>query len=289
MAPLLGPQPTFSEGWLVDATLGGGGHTQLLLSALERAGLAGKVRVLARDQDESAIRAAQERFGEEIASGFLELSHGPFGSLDEVLRGRPVLGLLADLGFSSDQIDSAERGLSFRLDGPLDMRLDPSRGESCLQFLGHVREKELADIIFELGEERHSRKIAAAIVSARSRRELPQTTVALADLIWRATPPAQRQGRIHPATRTFQALRIYVNDELGELDRLLERVIIEVVPGGRVAILSFHSLEDRKVKQVFKGEGWTALSKKPVEADEAEVAANPRARSAKLRIAERKS
>ena len=196
---------------------------------------------------------------------------------------------MADLGFSSDQLEDAGRGLSFSREGPLDMRLDPARGQSAREYLARAGEKELADAIFELGEERFSRKIAAAIVRARQEARLPSTTTELAELVARAVPPAARHGRIHAATRTFQALRILVNGELEELDCLLNRVILGVRPGGRVAILSFHSLEDRKVKLAFKDrEGpFKPLTKKPIEADEAEISRNPRSRSAKLRIAER--
>jgi 16S rRNA (cytosine1402-N4)-methyltransferase len=195
-----------------------------------------------------------------------------------------------DLGFSSDQLEDPERGLSFQWEGPLDMRLDATRGVSVHSFLQKVTQGELEKILSELGEERFSRKIAAAIIQARRDRQLPGTTKAFADLVVHAIPPAARHAqRIHSATRTFQALRIHVNEELKELDRLLERVIIGVKPGGRVAILSFHSLEDRKVKVAFKGELFEPLTKKPIEADEQEIKINPRSRSAKLRIAERVS
>ena len=170
------------------------------------------------------------------------------------------------------------------------MRLDPSRGQSAREFLAQAGEKEIADVLFELGEERYSRRIAGAIVESRRRSQLPATTTALAELVMRTVPPPARHGRIHAATRTFQALRILVNQELEELDCLLDRVILGVRPGGRVAILSFHSLEDRKVKLAFKDrEGpFLPLTKKPQEADEEELRRNPRSRSAKLRIAERR-
>jgi 16S rRNA (cytosine1402-N4)-methyltransferase len=171
------------------------------------------------------------------------------------------------------------------------MRLDPSRGRTAYQVLRSSSEREIADIIFELGEERLSRKIAHRIVEARAQGQLVDSTTQFAELVARAFPPAQRHGRIHPATRTFQALRIFVNEELSELDALLQGVIPSVVsPGGRVAILSFHSLEDRRVKQCFadKGAGiWKPVFKKAIEAGEQEVSENPRARSARLRVAER--
>ena len=204
------------------------------------------------------------------------------------MKGRPVLGLMADLGFSSDQLEDASRGLSFMREGPLDMRLDPSRGISARGFLAQASETEIADTLWELGEERFSRRIARLVVEWRQKGQLPETTSGLSELVLRAMPGHARHGRIHAATRTFQALRIRVNDELEELDSLLSHVILEVRAGGRVAILSFHSLEDRKVKLAFRNhDGFHALSKKPLEADEQEVLDNPRARSAKLRIAER--
>ena len=266
---------------LVDCTLGGGGHTAVLLNALQGT----PHRILGVDQDQQALERAAERFHAEIAEGRLELEHARFGELD--LSSRPVLGLMADLGFSSDQLEDPLRGLSFQSDGPLDMRLDPSQGRTCRDYLLQVSEKELAEVIHEYGEERFSRRIAGAIVGARREKRLPKTTLELTDLIVRSLPPPARHGRIHAATRTFQALRIVVNNELNQLDWLLGRVMLSIKPGGRVAILSFHSLEDRKVKLAFKSDAFRALTKKPIEADEEEVRRNPRARSAKLRIGER--
>lgn len=291
---LLEPFRTSSQpAVLVDCTLGGGGHTAAFLNALQGTPLASQHVVVSFDQDAAAIHAAQTRFAAEIEKGRLFLVHSRFSqaleSFPQSLRDRPVLGLLADLGFSSDQIDSAERGLSFRLEGPLDMRLDPSSGRTASQLLKVETEARLADILFQFGEERLSRRIARRIVEARSAGQLPDTTRGLAELVAGCFPPAQRHGRIHPATRTFQALRIAVNDELGELDALLKAVIPSLMSaGGRVAFLSFHSLEDRRVKLAFFGsQSWKSLFKKPVEADDQEVADNPRARSAKLRIFER--
>lgn len=275
--------------YLVDCTLGGGGHTQAFLDAFAADPDLRRHRILSVDQDASAIARARDRFGKEIAEGRLELLHRRFGDLSPDLSGRPVLGMMADLGFSSDQLEDAGRGLSFLRDGPLDMRLDPEQGESAHEYLSHVSEGELIQVLQEYGEERFSRRIAGAIIRSRSEKKLPRTTRGLAELIERAVPPPARHGRIHAATRSFQALRILVNEELQQLDCLLERVILSVKTGGRVAILSFHSLEDRKVKQVFKNrEGaFRSLTKKPIEADEEEVKLNPRSRSAKLRIAER--
>lgn len=271
--------------WIVDCTLGGGGHTSALLDRVR-----GKpIRVLGVDQDRAAIERAQVRFAAEIERGELELLHSGFGEITEWVKTHPVRGLMADLGFSSDQIEDPERGLSFLREGPLDMRLDPSRGQSCRELLAQIPERDLEKLIGELGEERFAGRIARSIVSRRRENGVPATTRELAELISRAVPPPARHGRIHPATRTFQALRIAVNDELGQLDALLKDVIPWIQQGGRVAILSFHSLEDRRVKQCFKGadSAFQQLSKKPLEADDEEVRRNPRSRSAKLRIAER--
>ncbi|MGZ3698535.1 MAG: 16S rRNA (cytosine(1402)-N(4))-methyltransferase RsmH, partial [Bdellovibrionota bacterium] len=273
--------------WLVDCTLGGGGHTQAFLAALAAEPALRRHRVLAVDQDSAAVARGRERFARELAEGRLEILHAHFGELAPALQNRPVLGLLADLGFSSDQLEDESRGLSFQGDGPLDMRLDPTRGWTARDFLAQNSESEIEKVLREYGEERFSKRIASAIVRSRRETHAPRTTRELAELVTRSVPPPARHGRIHAATRTFQALRIAVNGELEELDSLLNNVILSVVPGGRVAILSFHSLEDRKVKFAFKKDPFEPLTKKPLEADEAELQANPRARSAKLRIAER--
>jgi 16S rRNA (cytosine1402-N4)-methyltransferase len=212
--------------------------------------------------------------------------------LEGLLEGKVVLGLMADLGFSSDQIDDPERGLSFLHEGPLDMRLDPSRGVTAREFLAQSNERDIEEVLREYGEERFSKRIASAIFLAKRESRLPETTKELAELVSRAVPPPARHGKIHAATRTFQGLRIQVNEELKELEYLLTRVILKIQPGGRAAILSFHSLEDRQVKHAFKPQGvaehpFQPVTKKPIEADEDELRANPRARSAKLRIAER--
>lgn len=276
--------------WLVDCTLGGGGHTGAFLAALESEPALRKHKVLSFDQDAQAIERARQRFAAELAAGKLEIVHSRFSEAVDYLKDRPVLGLLADLGFSSDQLEDADRGLSFMREGPLDMRLDPSRGFSAREYLQRATEKEIADTLFELADERYSRRIAAVIADTRRKGGVPLTTTGLAELVVRSVPPPARHGRIHAATRTFQALRILVNQELEELDSLLNRVILEVRPGGRVAILSFHSLEDRRVKQVFKDRDgvFAPLTKKPQEADEEEIRRNPRSRSAKLRIAEKR-
>lgn len=280
--------------WFLDCTFGGGGHTGAVLEAFQQDPVLKKHRVLSIDQDQEALDRGRKKFSKEIGEGLLELKHARMSEIDEeFLHTRKWQGMLADLGFSSDQIESSERGLSFRREGPLDMRLDPSRGQPVSELLQNLSETEIVKILSELGEERFSKTIARAIVSARAERRLPVTTTAFADLISRSVPPFARHGRIHPATRTFQAFRIAVNEELEELDHLLQNVILGLETGGRVAVLSFHSLEDRRVKQTFKkypereGGLFKSLTKKPLEADEEEQAKNPRSRSAKLRIGER--
>jgi 16S rRNA (cytosine1402-N4)-methyltransferase len=272
---LLAPRP--GETW-VDCTVGGGGHAALIAAAVRPGG-----RVIGLDQDPGMLAAAAPRL-----DGFpVVLVPANFDQLHEVLAGRgieTVDGVFADLGFGSDQVDDPARGLSFKADGPLDMRLNPTAGESAADLVNTLSEGALADVIFEFGEERHSRRVARRIVERRQTKRF-ETTTDLADVVRRAVP---RSGGIDPATRTFQALRIAVNDELGALDRLLAALPGVVKPGGRVGVISFHSLEDRRVKVAFKrAEVWRPATKKPVEAGDAEVAANPRARSAKLRVAER--
>ncbi len=273
--------------WLVDCTLGGGGHTAAFLDAFEKDPLLRETKVVAFDQDKTAIESARMRFATEITAGRLEIIQSRFSDAEPFLRNRLVLGLMADLGFSSDQLEDPSRGLSFLADGPLDMRLDPSQGTSCRDYLADISETELERVLREYGEERFSRRIAARVIEYRNREGAPATTQVLRTLVVQAIPPAMRHGRIHAATRTFQALRIAVNRELEELDCLLDHVILSLRPRGRVAILSFHSLEDRRVKHAFRSTDFRALTKKPIIADDEEIAKNPRARSAKLRVAER--
>lgn len=271
---LLDPQPGQT---IVDCTVGGGGHARLLAEKVAPNG-----RVIGLDQDETMLESARSI----LADRPVTLAHGSFDQLREHLDRMGVSavdGVLADLGICSDQLNDPARGFSFQQTGPLDMRLDPSRGESARDLLARLPERELADLIFAFGEERFSRRIARRIVGSR-RTGLPQTTEELADLVRRCVP---RSGKIDPATRTFQALRIAVNDELGALDRLLEQLPSCLKPGGRTAIISFHSLEDRRVKQAFRSEPWTALTRKPVTAGDEEIRINPRSRSAKLRGATR--
>ena len=274
--------------WLVDFTLGGGGHTAAFLEMLQGT----HHRVLSLDRDPNAVARGRERFAREINQGRLEIQQSKMSAASPLLQGRPILGCLADLGFSSDQMDHAGRGFSFQADGPLDMRMDPHEGVSAHEYLKQVTEAELVRILTEYGEERFGRRIAASLIQLRRQGKLPKTTHELSLAIVKSIPAFARHGRIHAATRTFQALRIAVNDELEELDWLLSDGILFIKPGGRAAILSFHSLEDRRVKQVFKASKserslWHQITKKPIEADDVEVRNNPRARSAKLRIAER--
>jgi 16S rRNA (cytosine1402-N4)-methyltransferase len=268
----LAPRP--GETW-VDTTCGGGGHTIAIAEAVGPTG-----QVIALDQDASMLVMAASR----LAGRPIITRHANFDQLASVLADLNVTtihGLLADLGFSSDQMDDPGRGLSFRTDGPLDMRLNRDAGPSAADIVNGWDEKTLADTIFEYGEERLSRRIARKIVERRVQKPFA-TTGDLAHVIRSCVP---RSGGIDPATRTFQALRIAVNDELGALERLLSVLPEVLAEGGRVGIISFHSLEDRRVKQAFKASPWQAVTKKPIEAGSAEIAANPRARSAKLRIA----
>ncbi len=262
---------------LVDVTLGGGGHTEALLEAHPG------VRVIALDRDQVALDAARVRLLR--FEGRVTFVHAPFGTLTDALSNigiSQVHGLCADLGVSSPQLDEASRGLSFRREGPLDMRMDQSQGETALELIARVEDDELANIIFQYGEERRSRRIARSIKRALGEGEL-HTTLDLRRAVVRAVGPV-RIGGVDPATRTFQALRIAVNQELGELDSLLAQVDDVVAPGGVIALISFHSLEDRAIKHAFAGRDlWKALSKKPLYPSEEEQAANTRSRSAKLR------
>jgi 16S rRNA (cytosine1402-N4)-methyltransferase len=273
----LAPQP---GGIYVDATLGGGGHTIALLEAEPKA------RVIAFDRDREAIAAATEQLAP--VADRVTFVHSAFSRWSEELAGRgigPVDGLLADLGVSSPQLDDADRGMSFRREGPIDMRMDPESGETALELIDRSSDESLADIIFQYGDERRSRRIARSIKKALAGGEL-RTTLDLRRAIVRAVGPA-RIGGVDPATRTFQALRIAVNGELDELRQLLESLPAGVKPGGRVAVLSFHSLEDRAVKRSFASGPWIPTTKKPVVPSDEECARNPRARSAKLRVAVR--
>ncbi len=265
-------------GVYVDATFGAGGHSALILAALGAAG-----RLIAFDADPSAGAHA-------IADPRFTLVHANFRALAErldVLGVAQVDGVLFDLGVSSMQFDEGERGFSFRAAAPLDMRLDPTTGESAADFLATADEKTIADTIYTFGEEKKSRRIARSIVALRDAGTPVRDTADLANVVARAVrSPAH--AKIHPATRTFQALRIAVNDELGALEAGLHAALTRTAVGGRVAAISFHSLEDRIVKHTFRDDPRVhVLTRKPLVAGEDELTANPRARSAKLRVAER--
>jgi 16S rRNA (cytosine1402-N4)-methyltransferase len=266
----------------VDATVGAGGHTRLLAERVAPSG-----RLIGLDQDAAMLDLARPR----LAGLPVTLVHANFDRLRDVLDELDVAavdGVLADLGFCSDQLEAAERGFSFQLSGPLDMRLDPTSGEPARALLRRLSERDLADLFWRYGEERFSRRIARRIVETRRLTPL-ETTDQLAELVRRCVPrPKGRRPAIDPATRVFQALRIAVNDELGALERLLAALPRCVRPGGRAAVISFHSLEDRLVKQAFRNASfWEVVTRKPVQAGEEESGRNPRARSAKLRVARR--
>jgi len=288
-------------GVYVDGTLGGGGHSELILEACGPDGL-----VYGIDRDPSALAAAGARL-ERFGTRFRPL-RGSFGDLEALLAGQGVAaidGLVLDLGVSSPQLDRAERGFSFRADGPLDMRMDPSQGESAAELVNSLSERELERAIKEYGEERWARKIAQRIVTDRQERPF-ETTLQLAELVERTIPRRFQEDRIHPATRTFQGLRILVNNELEQVEQGLQAAIGLLRPGGRLVVISFHSLEDRIVKQRLRDAASgcrcprqlpqcvcgqhplvRVLTSRPVMAGVVELAENPRSRSAKLRAAER--
>ena len=270
---------------VLDCTLGRGGHCALMLPLIEPGGV-----YVGLDLDRSNLDYVAGRLGSPESRGeTLRLESANFGEAPGVLDRLGIDGvdvILADLGFASTQVDDAERGLSFSQDGPLDMRLDLDGGTTAADMVNRLGERELADLIFKYGEERASRRIARKIVDQRGREPILRTGQ-LADICARAYGPARYRSRIHPATRTFQALRIAVNDELGNLELLLKELSGLARPGARVAIISFHSLEDRMVKRAFRGmadEGvGRLLTRKPLTAGEVERSNNPRSRSAKLR------
>jgi 16S rRNA (cytosine1402-N4)-methyltransferase len=271
-------------GLFVDCTVGLGGHSRALLEG-------GADRVLGLDRDPDALQLAVAELAE--FSDRLELVHADYRDLPQVLDARNITGIsgaLADLGVSSMQLDSTGRGFSFQRDEPLDMRMDRTSGATAAEWLADVDEEDLANVIFQYGEERHSRRIARGIVRAREASPI-LTTGQLAHIVRRAIPVRGYQ-RIDPATRTFQALRIWVNRELEGLDTFLQTAAARLLLGARLAVIAFHSLEDRIVKHTFRalahGEAaFRILTKRPIEASDAEVARNPRARSAKLRAIER--
>jgi 16S rRNA (cytosine1402-N4)-methyltransferase len=272
-----------ADGFYVDCTLGLGGHTAALVAA-------GAGRVLAIDRDEAAVAAARARLGD--LAGQVEFVHDDYRRLPEVLAARGVTevdGMLVDLGVSSMQLDDPARGFSFRHAGPLDMRLDRSRGATLAERLARVDEPELIEVIQRFGEERHARRVARAILAERDRGTLRDT----GDLAAAVRRGAGGRGwqRIDPATRTFQALRLWVNDEIDGLDAFLEAAWRALARGGRLIVLAFHSLEDRVVKHTFRRLGADPaahlLTRRPMVPGDAERARNPRSRSARLRALEK--
>jgi 16S rRNA (cytosine1402-N4)-methyltransferase len=277
----LNPQPGQI---IVDGTLGGGGHTRQIaerLAASENGGF-----VLALDRDPAALAAAERN----LAGLPVKIAQSNFCDLPSVLDELSidaVDSVLLDLGLSSDQLADDQRGFSFDAAGPLDLRFDPEEGESAAELIARLPERELADVIYQFGEERYSRRIARRIVERRAERPI-RTAAELAELVRRSVP--RSADRIDPATRTFQAFRIAVNRELESLDLALARIPDRLKPGGRFAIISFHSLEDRRVKEAFRSDPrLEALTKKPIVSSDEEIHRNPRSRSAKLRIAQHRS
>lgn len=294
----LAPRP---GGAYLDGTLGGGGHSELILEKIGPDGL-----LIGIDRDQSALAAASERL-KRFGTSFRPVQ-GSFGDLAELLKSAGINaldGLLLDLGVSSHQLDTDERGFSFRLDGPLDMRMDRACGDSAADLLRECSAQELEQIIKEFGEERWAKKIALRIVQVRQETPIT-TTLQLADLVAGTIPRRFHEDRIHPATRTFQGLRIAVNQELEQVQQGVSAGIAALKPGGRIAVISFHSLEDRIVKHLFReaATGCTCppkmpycvcnkkpqlriLTGRPIIAGAEETDRNPRARSAKLRVAEK--
>jgi 16S rRNA (cytosine1402-N4)-methyltransferase len=284
------------DGFYVDATFGRGGHSAAILARLGERG-----KLLAIDRDPQAVAAARAQLGPDPR---FNVVHAPFSQLAAALEGsgRHADGILLDLGVSSPQLDEAGRGFSFLRDGPLDMRMDPGSGEGAAAWLARAGERDIAMVISRLGEDRFARRIARGIVSARAAAPIA-TTGRLAAVVAEAVPTRER-GK-HPATRTFQALRMHVNDELGQLEQVLPQAVDALAPGGRLVVISFHSLEDRLVKRFMRSAAqddpaWAGLPSvpahararlklvgKPVFPGEAETGRNPRARSAVLRVAER--
>ncbi|MBZ5645959.1 MAG: 16S rRNA (cytosine(1402)-N(4))-methyltransferase RsmH [Acidobacteriia bacterium] len=275
-------------GTYIDATLGAGGHSYEIARRLGAQG-----HLIGFDKDTAALEIARKRLSQpppHFEGNWPEVTlvHASFAEVSERVAPKSADGLLADLGLSSFQLADAQRGFSFQAEGPLDMRMDPRGERTADQVVNRMDERELADLIYEFGEERRSRRIARAIVRSRPIR----TTAHLAQVISAAARPMNpADRRIHPATRTFQAIRIHVNRELEDLEALLASAPRVLRPGGRLVLISFHSLEDRKVKDSLR-EGakqglYRLLTKKPVTATEEEIDRNPRSRSAKLRAAER--
>ena len=286
------------DGRYLDGTFGRGGHAR---GVLEKLGPGG--RLLLMDKDPEAIAEAERSFGDDTR---VSIRRGSFAALGDWDLAHDLDGVLFDLGVSSPQLDVAQRGFSFGKDGPLDMRMDPEAGESAAQWLARAEEREIADVLWTWGEEKQSRRIARAIVARRAQQPLTRTAE-LAELIASVVPrgkPGSDKGRIHPATRSFQAIRIHINAELADLEAGLDAALAALKPGGRLAVISFHSLEDRMVKQFIARHAKAPPANRrlpqvqafvpvlvdrsgAIRADAAELAANPRARSAVLRVAEK--
>lgn len=268
-------------GTVVDGTLGGGGHARALAHRVGPAGL-----VIAIDRDPAALDAAQQR----LVGLPIRLVQANFCDLPEVLHQLDISevdAVLLDLGVSSDQLADPSRGFSFSADGPLDLRFDPTEGEPAWRLLNRLSAQHLAELLQQYGQERHSRRIARAIVQRRRAGPIKRARE-LAELVRKCVPAPRGGQRLDPATRTFQALRIAVNQELKSLEIALRRIPEALRPGGRLAVISFHSLEDGRVKRAFREDSrYKALTRKPVRPSAQEVADNPRARSARLRVAER--
>jgi len=266
---------------VADGTLGGGGHTRALADRVGPGGC-----VVSLDRDPKAIEVAETN----LANMPIMLAESNFCELPEVLEEIEITsvdGIVLDLGLSSDQLADPERGFSFSVDGPLDLRFNPLSGQPASRLVNRLSAEDLADLIYAYGEERYSRRIARAVV-ARRREKRIETAQDLADIVRRCIPRGRGPQRIDPATRTFQALRIAVNEELKSLEIALRRLPNCLKPGGRIAIISFHSLEDRRVKEAFRDDPrLRPLTAKPICPEEDEIAQNPRSRSAKLRVAER--
>ncbi len=286
------------NGYYLDGTFGRGGHSRAIMARLTEQG-----RLFTLDKDPRAVEAGLEEWGEDPRFSIVQ---GSFAEMDRLVQEwhieRGLDGILLDLGVSSPQLDDPERGFSFMKDGPLDMRMDPTKGVSAAEWIAEAPERELSRVFWEFGEERHARRIARSIVKARQQQSLV-TTTQLAQLI--ETTIGNREKK-HPATRCFQAIRIFVNNELGDLATGLEAAIRHLRPGGRLVVISFHSLEDRLVKRTFReavrpGQvrrnipehpDWSPLLKtigKAIKPSEQEISANPRARSAVMRVAEKLS
>lgn len=285
------------DGFYIDATFGRGGHSEIILEKLSKNG-----RLLVIDKDPAAIKAAHA-----LNDSRLIIQHGSFAHLNQYVAdlnwNGKVNGILMDLGVSSPQLDTADRGFSFRLEGPLDMRMNPEEGLSAKDWLATVEAGDLADVIWRLGEERHARRIARAVIAERELNPI-ETTKQLADLVSKVVRPKPNQ-RIHVATKTFQAIRIFINDELTDLEKALDHAMDVLAPEGRLVVMSFHSLEDRIVKRFMqeKARGEKIPRNLPVKsvdmpcpikilktnlkATEDEIEQNPRARSVRLRVAER--